>query len=157
MRNLPCTSFCANAYGFTKVASFLEITFVRAVDQGAEPMRPCGVLSTHNNIIWGCKMLKLRGVPDLEESNLLVRLEHRVYAPWQAAAEGHDGPVNVLVDVEALAGKPMFTEQISAALIRHRQLIEQLANALYKPGDLRVFVDSDQLTREVENAVRNAP
>jgi hypothetical protein len=42
-------------------------------------------------------------------------------------------------------------------LIRHRQLIEQLANALYKPGDLRVFVDSDQLTREVENAVRNAP
>jgi hypothetical protein len=44
----------------------------------------------------------------------------------------------------------VFTEQISAALIRHRQLIEQLANALYKPGDLRVFVDSDQLTREVE-------
>jgi hypothetical protein len=34
-------------------------------------------------------MLKLRGVPDLEESNLLVRLEHRVYAPWQAVAEGH--------------------------------------------------------------------
>ena len=88
---------------------------------------------------------------------MLVRLEHRAYAPWQAAAEGHDGPVNVLVDVEALAGKPVFTEQISAALIRHRQLIEQLANALYKPGDLRVFVDSDQLTREVENAVRNAP
>ena len=102
-------------------------------------------------------MLKLRGVPDLEESNLLVRLEHRVYAPWQAAAEGHDGPVNVLVDVEALAGKPVFTEQISAALIRYRQLIEQLANALYKPGDFGVFVDSDQLTREVENAVRNAP
>jgi hypothetical protein len=48
-------------------------------------------------------------------------------------------------------------KQISAALIRHRQLIEQLANALYKPGDLRVFVDSDQLTREVENAVRKAP
>jgi len=53
-------------------------------------------------------MLKLRGVPDLEEGNMLVRLEHRVYAPWQAAAEGHDGPVNVLVDVEALAGKPVF-------------------------------------------------
>ena len=65
--------------------------------------------------------------------------------------------MNVLIDVEALAGKPVFTEQISAALIRHRQLIEQLANALYKLSDLRVFVDSDQLTREVENAVRNAP
>jgi hypothetical protein len=64
-------------------------------------------------------MLKLRGLPDLEGSNLLVRLEHRVYAPWQA---GHDRPVNVLVDVEALAGKPEFTEQISAVLIRHRQL-----------------------------------
>jgi hypothetical protein len=34
-----------------------------------------------------------------------------------AAAEGRDGPMNVLVDVEALAG-------------RHRQLIEQLSNAL---------------------------
>jgi hypothetical protein len=50
-------------------------------------------------------MLKLRGVPDLEESNLLVRLEHRVYAPWQAVAEEHDRPVNVLVDVEALAAQ----------------------------------------------------
>jgi hypothetical protein len=44
-------------------------------------------------------------------------------------------------------------KQISAALIRHRQLIEQPA----KPGDLRVFVDSDQLTREVENAVVKRP
>ena len=49
--------------------------------------------------------------------------------------------MNVLVDVEALAAKPVFTEQISAALMRYRQLIEQLANALYKPGDVRVVVD----------------
>jgi hypothetical protein len=102
-------------------------------------------------------MLKLRDVPDLEKNTLLVRLEHRVYAPWQAEVEGHDRPVNVLIDVEALAGKPVFTAQVNAALVRHRQLIEQLANSLYKPGDERVFVESDHLAREVENAVRNAP
>ena len=70
---------------------FPEITFVRAAGQGAEPMRPCGVLSTHNNIIWGCKMLKLRGVPDLEEGNLLVRLEHRVYARGKRRLRGMTG------------------------------------------------------------------
>jgi hypothetical protein len=45
--------------------------------------------------VWGREMLKLRGVPDFEKSNLLVRLEHRVYAPWQAVAEGHDRPASV--------------------------------------------------------------
>ena len=85
------------------------------------------------------------------------RLGHRVYAPWEAVVEGQDHPVDVLVDVEASASKTVFTEQINAALSGHRQLIEQLANSLHKPGDERVFVEADQLAREVENAVRNAP
>jgi hypothetical protein len=65
--------------------------------------------------------------------------------------------LEVLVDVEASASKTVFTEQINAALSGHRQLIEQLANSLHKPGDERVFVEADQLAREVENAGRNAP
>jgi hypothetical protein len=102
-------------------------------------------------------MLKLRSVPDLEKNAVLVRLQHRVYAPWQATVAGQDRLVCVLIDVEGLAGRTVFTNQIKAALIRHRHLIEQLANSLYKPGDERVFIEADQLAREVENAVRNAP
>jgi hypothetical protein len=100
-------------------------------------------------------MLKLRGVPELEIKTPLVRLEHRVYAPWQAVVDG--GKVTVLVDVEGAAGNTVFTDQIKATLIRHRELIEQLANAVYNPGDERVFVEADQLSREVENAVRSVP
>ena len=63
----------------------------------------------------------------------------------EAVVEGQDRPVAVLVDPEALAGKTVFTEQINAALSAHRQLIEQLANSLHKPGDERDFVEADQL------------
>ena len=45
----------------------------------------------------------------------------------------------------------------STALSGPRQLIEQIANSLHKPGDEQVFVEADQLAREVENAMRNAP
>ena len=84
-------------------------------------------------------------------------IEDRVYASWQAIVEGQDRAVTVLIDVEGLAGKGPFPEQISGALERHRQLIEKLANAVYKPDDETVFVHRDQLTWEVENAARIAP
>jgi hypothetical protein len=101
----------------------------------------------------GREMLKLRDVPEFENDTPLVRMEHRVYAPWQAAVDG--GRVTVLV--EGVAGKIVFIDQVKASLIRHRQLIEQLANAVFRPGDERVFIEAEQLTWQVENAVRVAP
>ena len=102
-------------------------------------------------------MLKLRGSPDLDRKARLVRLEDRTYATWQAAVDGKDQTVTVLIETEAVAGKTMLTERISAALKTHRELIEQLANAAYKPSDETVFVTRDQLTLEIDNATRAAP
>ena len=102
-------------------------------------------------------MLKLRGSPDLDRKARLVRLEDRTYATWQAAVDGKDQTVTVLIETEAVAGKTMLTERISAALKTHREMIEQLANAAYKPSDETVFVTRDQLTLEIDNAMRAAP
>jgi hypothetical protein len=99
-------------------------------------------------------MLKLREAPDLERKARLVKLGDRTYATWQAAVEGKDQDVTVLVETD---GKTMSTEQINAALKIRRQVIERLANAAYKPGDETVFVQRAQMDLDIENAVRKAP
>jgi orotate phosphoribosyltransferase-like protein len=63
----------------------------------------------------------------------------------------------VLIDIEGLAGKTVIIEQITAALNRHRKLIEQLACAIHKPGVCRVFLDRQELERVMNDAVRSAP
>jgi hypothetical protein len=100
-------------------------------------------------------MLKLRGMSDLERNSPPVRLEGKLYAPWSADVNGQT--VVVLIDIEGLAGKTVIIEQISAALNRHRNLIEQLASATHKPGDCRVFLDRQELERVMSDAVRSAP
>ena len=87
----------------------------------------------------------------------MARVEDRVYATWQAIVEGQDLAVTVLVYVEGVAGNGVTMERISAALKTHRVLIEQLANAAYKPGDETVFVTRDQLTKQIDDALRAAP
>jgi len=71
--------------------------------------------------------------------------------------DGKDQTVTVLIETEAVAGKTMVTERIGVALKTHRELIEQLAKAAYKPNDETVFVTRDQLTRQIDDAVRAAP
>jgi hypothetical protein len=102
-------------------------------------------------------MLKLQDMPDLEKKAHLVRLDHRTYATWNAVVEGQDRTVTVLVETEGLGGNNMFTERISATLKTNRELIEQLANAAYKPGEETVFVTRDQLIRQIDDATRAAP
>ena len=100
-------------------------------------------------------MLKLRGMSDLERNSPPLRLQGRLYAPWSADVDGQT--VLVWIDIEGIAGKTVVIEQITAALNRHRNLIEQLARATHKPGVRRVFLDRQELENVMNDAVRSAP
>jgi hypothetical protein len=100
-------------------------------------------------------MLQLSGMSDLERNSPPVRLQGRLYAPWSADVDGQR--VLVLIDIEGIAGKTVVMEQITAALNRHRNLIEQLARTTHKPGVRRLFLDRQHLERVMNDAIRSAP
>ena len=97
-------------------------------------------------------MLRLRDPPNLEKNILWVTWALPIGSSGRRTrSPGRIGRRRGLGEQKRL---PRADQR---ALSGHRQLIEQIANSLHKPGDERVFVEADQLAREVENAMRNAP
>ena len=100
-------------------------------------------------------MLGLRDAPNLEKNILWVTWA------WSLCPMGSSGRRTRSPWTYWSTSRPRrakaSSQSRSTALSGPRQLIEQIANSLHKPGDEQVFVEADQLAREVENAMRNAP
>jgi hypothetical protein len=89
-------------------------------------------------------MLTLHNVPNLVDNQFWERVSGENYVLWPADV----GSVNVNVRISTTTlseydGK-QFTidiEKVEAALARHRELIQQLAQSKYRQGDSVVTLD----------------